>query len=259
MKFQTFSMKVKLLKQFIDESNNIVFLGGAGVSTESGIPDFRSKDGLYNQHDINFEKYEPEYLLSSYCLYDEPEVFYEFYRQKLDCRDAKPNITHIKLAEIEKTKNITIVTQNMDGLHQAAGSKNVLEIHGSANDVYCRRCGRKYPSDYIFTNTDKIPLCKQCLDEDNPYCPTDKAYIRPRISLYGEFLQPSFRLAEKTIKEADLVIVGGTSLKVYPANSLLSDKNKKAKLVIINKQKTDYDNKADLVINTKLSKVFNKL
>ena len=129
-----FSYKIKKLKQYIEEADKIVFFGGAGVSTESGILDFRSKNGLYNNLGIEFEKYEPEYLLSSYCLLDTPEIFYEFYRQKLDCRNAEPNITHIKLAELEKTKDLWIVTQKLDKLHQKAGRKNVLEIHGNAAD-----------------------------------------------------------------------------------------------------------------------------
>ncbi|MEE3344557.1 MAG: NAD-dependent protein deacylase [Bacilli bacterium] len=252
--------KIKQLKQYINDANNIVFFGGAGVSTESGIPDFRSKNGLYNQHDVNFEKYEPEYLLSSYCLFDEPKVFYEFYRQKLDCRGAKPNITHYKLAELEKTHNITIVTQNVDGLHQMAGSTNVLEIHGSANKVYCRRCGREYSPDYIFDCGEDIPLCHKCINEENPYCPHDKAFIRPKISLYGEFLSPDFKMAEKKIKEADLLIIGGTSLAVYPANSLIYDFDKKnGKIVIINKGKTQADKVANLIIDAPLGTVFENL
>lgn len=253
-----FKKKIKLLKEYIDEANNIVFLGGAGVSTESGVPDFRSKNGLYNQHDVQFEKYEPEYLLSSYCLYDEPKVFYEYYRQKFNLKGIEPNITHYKLAELEKTHNLTIVTQNIDGLHQKAGSTNVLEIHGT-NKCYCRRCGKEYPTDYIFNSDEEVPLCKACINEDNPYCPPEKAYIRPKVSLYGEFLQPCFRLAEKKIREADLLIVGGTSLKVAPTNSLVSLFGKGKHLVIINKQKTDYDEFASLVFHTSLGKVFSNL
>lgn len=258
MLIKTFKDKVKELQSYINEADKIVFFGGAGVSTESGIPDFRSKDGLYNKPGIEFEEYEPEYLLSAYCLYDKPEVFYEFYRQKLDCRDAQPNITHYKLAELEKKHNLTIVTQNVDKLHQKAGSQNVLEIHGDATNVYCRRCGRKYPADYIFTCPDKIPLCKACINEDNPYCPLEKAFIRPKVVLYGEFLPPDYKMAELKIKEADLLIVGGTSLKVAPAASLVP-MFKGKHLVIINKQKTDYDDQASLVIHDSLGKVFENL
>ena len=135
--------KILKLKQFIDESNNIVFFGGAGVSTESGVPDFRSKDGLYNQHDIRFDKYQPEYLLSHSCLAFEPEVFFEFYRQKMDARNVKPNAAHYFLAELEKMGKLkAVVTQNIDGLHQKAGSKTVYEIHGSTTRNYCMKCGK---------------------------------------------------------------------------------------------------------------------
>ena len=253
-----FSYKIKKLKQYIEEADKIVFFGGAGVSTESGIPDFRSKNGLYNKPGIEFEKYEPEYLLSSYCLLDTPEIFYEFYRQKLNCRNAEPNITHIKLAELEKTKDLWIVTQNLDKLHQKAGSKHVLEIHGNAADLYCRKCHKSYPSDYIFTCEDKVPICKACINEDNPHCPPEKALIRPRISLYGEFLPPDFRTAEQKVKNADLLIVGGTSLKVNPTAGLVSTFEGK-RLVIINKQKTDFDEAASLVFHDSLGKVFSKL
>ena len=265
-----FSTKIKKLQQFIDEADNIVFLGGAGVSTESGIPDFRSKDGLYNKPDINFAQYEPEYLLSNYCLNENPKVFYEFYRQKLDVRGVLPNITHYKLAEMEKNHKLTVVTQNVDGLHQKAGSNNVLEIHGSSTICYCRRCGREYPADYIFECKDPIPLCTACKDEENEYCPPEKAYIRPKVSLYGEFLQSSFKQAQQKIKAADLLIVGGTSLKVYPTAGLVMDFlnpvtlkllgiDKPKRLVIINKQNTDFDDKADLIFNDSLGKVFKEI
>ena len=252
--------KVLQLKELIDKAEHIVFFGGAGVSTESGIPDFRSKDGLYNQHDVRFDKYEPEYLLSSYCLLDEPKVFYEFYRQKMDTRGFKPNITHIKLAELEKKKDLWVVTQNIDGLHQLAGSQNVIEIHGTTKYTYCRRCGKEYPGDYIFTCSDEIPLCTACINEENPYIPHDKAFIRPKITLYGEFLQPGFRKAIGKIKQADLLIVGGTSLTVAPAAGFITERDrKKCKLVIINQSETEADDKADLVIHDSLGKVFSQL
>lgn len=265
-----FSYKIKKLKQYIEEADKIVFFGGAGVSTESGVPDFRSKDGLYNQHDVQFEKYEPEYLLSSYCLYDDTKVFYEYYRQKFNLKNIEPNITHLKLAELEQKHDLTVVTQNLDGLHQKAGSKNVLEIHGTAAINYCRRCGKIYPADYIFTCPEEIPLCHACENEENEYCPKEKAYIRPKISLYGEFLPPAFQQAEQKIRTADLLIVGGTSLKVYPAAGLVSDflnpidqiltgNTKPKRLVIINKQPTNFDDQADLVFHTSLGKVFSKL
>lgn len=247
--------KITKLKEYIANAKKIVFFGGAGVSTESGIPDFRSKDGLYNKTDVQFDKYDPEYLLSSYCLYDEPEIFYEFYRQKMDTRNIEPNITHYKLAELEKTKDLWIVTQNIDGLHQKAGSQNVLEIHGTAQVCHCIKCGKEYPASYIFDCTDEIPYCHACDSYDNQYCETP--LIRPNITLYGEMLPPEFRLATKKISEADLVIVGGASLSVYPANGLISSVN--GKLVIINRDSTQADKKADLVIHQSLGKVFSQL
>ena len=142
------------LREYINKSNNIVFFGGAGVSTESGIPDFRSKDGLYNQHDVRFDQYEPEYLLSRNCLYNNPKVFYEFYRQKLDTRNVEPNITHKVLAKMEAVGKLSaIVTQNIDGLHQKAGSENVFEIHGTTQRNYCSKCGKTYPADFLYESS----------------------------------------------------------------------------------------------------------
>ena len=142
--------EIEKLREYIEKSNRIVFFGGAGVSTESGIPDFRSKDGLYNQHDVNFEKYRPEYLLSHSCLRDEPEVYFEFHRQKMDTRNIEPNDAHRYLVELEKRGKLSaIVTQNIDGLHQKAGSKKVFEIHGSALRNYCMKCGKRYDGNYV--------------------------------------------------------------------------------------------------------------
>lgn len=242
------SEEVRKLQEYIDNANKIVFFGGAGVSTESGIPDFRSKDGLYNQHDVQFEEYQPEYLLSCDCLYDKPEVFYEFYRQKMDTRNIEPNVTHYKLAELEQKKDLWIVTQNIDGLHQKAGSKNVLEIHGTTQSVYCEDCGKKFPYDYIFESKDAVPKCPEC-----------DGVIRPRVTLYGEMLPPEFSTASYKIMGADLLIVGGTSLTVYPANSLVNRRIFNGKLVIINKSETEKDNIADLVIHDSLGKVFEQL
>ena len=242
------SDEIKTLQEYIDNANKIVFFGGAGVSTESGIPDFRSKDGLYNQHDVQFEKYQPEYLLSCDCLYDKPEVFYEFYRQKMDTRNIEPNITHYKLAELEQKKDLWIVTQNIDGLHQKAGSKNVLEIHGTTQSVYCEDCHKQFPYDYIFESKDAVPKCPEC-----------DGVIRPRVTLYGEMLPPEFGIASYKIMDADLLIVGGTSLSVYPANSLVNKRIFNGKLVIINMSETEKDNIADLVIHESLGKVFEQL
>ena len=155
-------MKEILINKFIDfvkESNRIVFFGGAGVSTESGVPDFRSKDGLYNQHDVQFDMFEPEYLLSHDCLMSKPQVFYEYYRQKMDARKVEPNVTHKALAKLEEMGKLTaVVTQNIDGLHQKAGSKKVFEIHGSALRNYCSRCKKIYPTDYIFDSKEPVPV-----------------------------------------------------------------------------------------------------
>lgn len=233
------------LNQIIKESEHIVFFGGAGVSTESGIPDFRSKDGLYNQHDVRFDAYTPEYLLSINCLMDEPKVFYEFYRQKLNGEGIEPNAAHIKLAEMEKKGKLDgIITQNIDGLHQKAGSVNVQEVHGSTLRNYCARCHKKYPADYIFKCEDDIPKCKIC-----------GGLIRPDVTLYGESLpQDAWQNSMKLVSNADCLIIGGTSLVVNPAASLaylFRGKN----LIIINRDVTGADRMAKLVFHESISKV----
>ena len=203
--------KITKLKDFIEKANDIVFFGGAGVSTESGVPDFRSKDGLYNQRDVRFERYEPEYLLSHECLYNEPEVFFEFYRQKLDTSGIKPNAAHYALAELEKRGKLSaVITQNIDGLHQLAGSKNVFEIHGTTQKNYCMRCGKKYPADYIYKSKTNIPRCG---------C---GGIVRCDVTLYGEQLpEEAVEGAVSAISKADMLIIGGTSLTVYPAASYI--------------------------------------
>ena len=169
--------KILQLKDEIEDAQHIVFFGGAGVSTESGVPDFRSKDGLYNQRDVRFDKYRPEYLLSHSCLIYEPKVYYEFHRQKMDTRTIEPNNAHKYLAAIEKLGKLdAVVTQNIDGLHQKAGSRKVYEIHGSALRNYCMKCGKVYPEDYIFTSDEAVPHCS---------C---GGTIRPDITLYEESL-----------------------------------------------------------------------
>lgn len=196
----------------IKDSDNIVFFGGAGVSTESGIPDFRSADGLYNRRDVRFEGYSPEYLLSHECLTYEPEVFFEFYRQKLDTHDIKPNAAHYALAELERLGKLkAVVTQNIDGLHQRAGSKTVYEIHGTTDRNYCAKCGKKYPADHIFRSDDPVPRCA---------C---GGVIRCDVTLYGEQLpEEAVRGAVAAISSADMLIIGGTSLSVYPAASYIT-------------------------------------
>lgn len=244
----SFEERIKKLNQMIQRSKHIVFFGGAGVSTESGIPDFRSKDGLYNQHDIKFDEYEPEYLLSHSCLHNNCKVFFEFYRQKMDCRNIKPNIAHIKLAELEEKGKLTaIITQNIDGLHQKAGCKNVFEIHGTTKRIYCNKCGAKYDSDWIFTCKDAIPKC-EC-----------GGIIRPDVTLYGESVQNlAWRNAMDALHKSDLLIVGGTSLTVYPAANLISEYYRE-NLVIINRDITGHDNYADLIFREDIGKVFNQI
>ncbi len=238
------------LREYIEESNNIVFFGGAGVSTESGIPDFRSKDGLYNQHDIQFDKYEPEYLLSRECLYHNPKVFYEFYRQKMDTRNIEPNITHNVLAKMERIGKLkAIVTQNIDGLHQKAGSKNVFEIHGTTQRNYCSKCKKEYSSDYIFTTNESIPKC-EC-----------RGQIRPDVTLYGEQLpQNAVMCAINAIQKADMLMVGGTSLQVYPTANYISYFSGEH-LVVINREKIIImlNEDTDLTIIDSLGNVFREI
>lgn len=238
------------LREYIEESNNIVFFGGAGVSTESGIPDFRSKDGLYNQHDVQFDKYEPEYLLSRECLYNNPKVFYEFYRQKMDTRNIEPNITHKVLAKMEEIGKLkAIVTQNIDGLHQKAGSKNVFEIHGTTQRNYCSKCKKEYHSDFLFDTKETIPKC-EC-----------GGLIRPDVTLYGENLpNDAVNGAIRAIRDAEMLIIGGTSLKVYPAANYISYFSGRH-LVVINKEKIQVllYGETDLMIVDSLGNVFSEI
>lgn len=235
--------KLKILQELINNSNNIVFFGGAGVSTESGIKDFRGKNGLYKKKsETDF----PEYMLSNRCLYNEPEKFYKYYKENMNCLDKKPNITHKYLKKLEdKGKLKAIVTQNIDGLHQKAGSSNVLEIHGTIYDNYCIKCQKKYKEDYIF-KSDGVPKC---------LC---GGLIRPNVVLYGEMLPDAYMKAINYISKADLLIVAGTSLTVEPASGLLKVFNGKH-LVIINNDKTPYDYLAEIVINESLKDIFSKL
>ena len=241
--------KVLKLKEYVDASERIVFFGGAGVSTESGVPDFRSKDGLYNQRDVRFEKYRPEYLLSHSCLMREPKVYFEFHRQKMDTRSIEPNNAHRYLAALEKMGKLdAVVTQNIDGLHQKAGSKKVYEIHGSALRNYCMRCGKIYPEDYIFTS-----------EEDVPHC-TCGGMIRPDITLYEESLpEDAVSGAISAISHADMLIIGGTSLTVYPAASYINY-FRGQRLVIINRDALNVRlGGSTLVINDRIGEVFTKL
>lgn len=235
--------KIEKWKKLIAKSNNIVFFGGAGVSTESGIPDFRSKDGLYNQK----YKYAPETILSHDFFIENPEEFYKFYREKMNCINVEPNITHYALAKLEEIGKLKcIVTQNIDGLHQKAGSKNVAELHGSIHRNYCRKCKRMFDAEYVFSS-DSVPKCK---------C---GGIVKPDVVLYGEGLNANtLNNAYKSIEECDLLIVGGTSLTVSPACHMV-DHFFGENLVIINKDETDFDYKASLVINESLGSVFKEI
>ena len=237
------STLVEDLKKIIKESNNIVFFGGAGVSTESGIPDFRSKDGLYNQK----YDYPPEEILSHTFFMHKTEEFYRFYKDKLNSLKYEPNITHIKLAELEKAGKLkAVVTQNIDGLHQKAGSKTVYELHGSVLRNYCMKCHKFYDAEYVF-NSDGIPKC-EC-----------GGIIKPDVVLYEEGLDNDIvSNALNAIINADTLIVAGTSLTVQPASGLImyfKGKN----LVLINRDETPYDYRANLVIHEKLGDVFKKV
>ena len=234
---------IEEFKKMIDESSNIVFFGGAGVSTESGIPDFRSKDGLYNQK----YKYPPEEILSHTFFYRQTEEFFEFYREKMNSLKYEPNITHIKLAELEKEGKLkAVITQNIDGLHQKAGSKNVLELHGSVLRNYCVNCGKFYDAEYVFNSTG-VPKC-EC-----------GGIVKPDVVLYEEPLNDNVLYnSVHEIQNADLMIVAGTSLTVQPASGLINYFRGK-NLILINRDSTMYDYKANLVINKSLGEVFKEI
>ena len=232
------------LQEIIDQSDNIVFFGGAGVSTESGIPDFRSVDGLYNQK----YDYPPETILSHTFYMNQTEEFYRFYHDKMLCLDAKPNPAHLKLAEWEKQGKLrAIVTQNIDGLHQMAGSKEVLELHGSVHRNYCRKCGKQFDVNYV-VKSEGVPVCDEC-----------GGIIKPDVVLYEEGLDNKVLMkAIKYISEADVLIIGGTSLAVYPAAGLI-DYYQGHKLVLVNKSATPMDGRADLLIQGSIGEIFSQL
>ena len=237
---------IEKLKEMIEKSNNIVFFGGAGVSTESGIPDFRSKDGLYSQK----YDYPPEIIVSRSFFLHYPEEFYKFYRDKLIYHDILPNDAHKALAKLEKAGKLkAVITQNIDGLHQLAGSKNVIELHGSIQRNYCLGCGEAYKGTDIIEKCNGVPRCKKC-----------GAIIRPDVVLYEEQLNSeSLKSAIHYVSTADLLIVGGTSLAVEPAASLVHYYFTGSNLVIINKTDTDYDYKASLVIHDSIGKVLSQV
>ncbi len=234
---------IKKLQKMIDESKRIVFFGGAGVSTESGIPDFRSVDGLYHQH----YQYPPEVMLSHSFYEAHTAEFFDFYRAKMLYLDAKPNAAHKKLAELEKMGKLTaVVTQNIDGLHQKAGSKNVFELHGSVHRNYCQRCNKLYDAAFMLNSTG-VPKCS---------C---GGTIKPDVVLYEEGLnQRTLSGAVEAIRRADMLIIGGTSLAVYPAASLI-DYYSGNKLVVINRSGTPRDQAADLLISGSIGETFDKI
>ena len=232
--------KRRQFQQWIDESSKIVFFGGAGVSTESGIPDFRSTDGLYNMQ----YKYPPEAIISRSFFDRDPEEFYRFYRDKMLFPDAKPNAAHLKLAELARAGKLkAVVTQNIDGLHQAAGSGVVYELHGSVHRNYCMKCRQFYDLDFIY-HSQGIPKCRVC-----------GGIVKPDVVLYEENLdEETMEAAVLAISRADMLIIGGTSLAVYPAAGLIRY-YQGDKLVLINKSPTPYDNRANLILNGPIGEI----
>lgn len=235
--------KIQKLKEIVEESDNIVFFGGAGVSTESGIPDFRSVDGLYNQQ----YKYPPEVMVSHSFYVSHPDEFFEFYKKKMIALEAKPNAAHLKLAELEKQGKVkAVITQNIDGLHYAAGSKEVLELHGSVHRNYCESCRKAYPVQYIVDSAG-VPKC-EC-----------GGTVKPDVVLYEEGLDPvTMQKTVQYIRNAEVLIIGGTSLAVYPAAGFIDYFNGKH-LVVINMDETARDVHADLLINERIGEVFQKI
>jgi len=234
-------------KSVIDNTDNIVFFGGAGVSTESSIPDFRSETGLYKTKN-NFS-YAPEVMLSHSFFVKHTEDFFEFYRSKMLYKDAKPNAAHLALAKLEERGKLkAVVTQNIDGLHQMAGSKNVFELHGSVHRNYCTKCGKFFDLDYILNSKTVTPKCDAC-----------QGTVKPDVVLYEEGLDMEvMRKSIEYIGKADVLIVGGTSLNVYPAAGLV-DYFKGSKLILINKSSTPYDDRADMVIHDSIGRVLSSV
>ena len=236
--------QLETLQQFIDEARSIVFFGGAGVSTESGVPDFRSVDGLYNQK----WRYPPETILSHTFFVRDPAEFYRFYKEKLLISGVQPNAAHKKLAQLEQAGRLTaVITQNIDGLHQAAGSKNVLELHGSVHRNYCRRCRKFFDAAYMKKAID-IPLCDAC-----------GSIVKPDVVLYEEGLDgDTLERAVAALQSADLLLIGGTSLAVYPAAGLLRYFGG-SRIVLLNRDETPYDYRATLCIREPIGQVLGQI
>ena len=238
--------KYEILKQMINESSSIVVFTGAGISVPSGIPDFRSADGIYNQKtSIN---YRPEEIISHSFYLEHPDLFYEFYKEKMCYPNAKPNIAHKFFADLEKKgKNVTVVTQNIDGLHQEAGSKRVYELHGSIHRNYCERCGRLFGLQYVLNSKD-VPVCDKC-----------GGTIKPDVVLYEEQLdENTINLAISAIMTCDTLIIVGTSLTVYPAAGFVRYFRGR-NLIVINKEQTNVDNMCDLVFNENVADVIKNI
>lgn len=236
--------KIRKLQNIVDRYERIVFFGGAGVSTESGLADFRSVDGLYHQ---SYE-YPPETILSHSFFIRHPEEFYRFYREKMLILDVRPNAAHDKLAQLETAGKLqAVITQNIDGLHQAAGSRKVLELHGSIHRNYCVKCGKTFGAEWVAQT------------EGVPYCPVCGSIVRPDVVLYEEALDESvIRQSVRAIREAEVLVVGGTSLTVYPAAGFLNDFQGE-KLIVLNKGATPADTDADLVIQEPIGKILSEI
>ncbi|HHU79504.1 MAG TPA: NAD-dependent protein deacylase [Clostridiales bacterium] len=239
-------MQIQKLKTLISESSNIVFFGGAGVSTESNIPDFRSESGIFAAKQKY--GYSPEYMLSHSFFIEHTAEFYDYYKNQMIYKDAKPNKAHLSLAYLEQIGKLkAVITQNIDGLHQQAGSREVLELHGSVHRNYCMKCGKKYSLDHVLNSSD-VPKCNMC-----------DGMVRPDVVLYEEMLDDNIlSKSAEYISNADVLIVGGTSLAVYPAAGLINY-YRGGKLILINKSATPYDGMADLVINDSIGKVLGEV
>lgn len=237
--------KIKEVANIIKKSDDIVFLGGAGVSTESNIRDFRGVNGIYND---KIDGKNPEDILSLDCFNVFPHEFYNFYKKMFLSGNYEPSRVHKALVDLEKYGLKTVITQNIDNLHQKAGSSNVIDIHGNGDKFYCMNCGKEYNSEYILKSENIYPICEDC-----------ECCLKPDITLYGDFLnEKKFNKAIKSIKECDTLIVGGTSLTVYPVSELVTY-YRKNRFILINDTPTPYDNYADILINDNLGDIFDKI
>lgn len=243
-----FEIRFNTLKQYISQAQHITFFGGAGVSVGSGIPDFRSKNGLYNNMPKGYRNVKPEYMLSKSCLNENPELFFAFYKNIMDVRGYEPNSVHKYLAKLEANgKMEAVITQNVDLLHEAAGTKKLFKIHGTVAQNHCSKCHKIYDKDYIFNDTNTVPRC-EC-----------GGIIRPNVVLYGEQLpEDQVDGAIDALHNTDLLIVCGTSLTVQPAASFISE-SRASMMVVINQQSTDYDCWADIVFREDMNTIFDKL